>query len=63
MRIAFSVWEEATFPVLSEALQDSLNCPHRIKSAAEILADSILADSLSRMELLPGEELTPVEGE
>jgi penicillin-binding protein 1A len=58
----FSAWEEATFPVLSEALQDSLQCPHRIKSAAEILADSILADSLSRIELLPGEELAPVEG-
>lgn len=56
----FEGWKDAKFPPLSPELQKYLTCPHRIKSPEEILRDSLLADSLSRMEMLNPDELGPL---
>lgn len=56
----FASWKTSTFPALSPELQKVLECPHRVKSREQILADSILADSLSRLQPVEPEDLQPL---
>ncbi|MCB0689668.1 MAG: hypothetical protein KDC53_24175, partial [Saprospiraceae bacterium] len=42
-------WQDGSFPELTEEQKASINCPMRIKSREEIIADSLAQDSLSRM--------------
>lgn len=45
----FETWQAGAFPDLSAEQKQMLNCPQRIKSREEIIADSIAQDSLNRM--------------
>lgn len=47
----FASWQEAKFPEPNSEVRRMMNCELRIKSPEEMLADSILQDSLMRMEL------------
>lgn len=53
---AFSPWKEATFPSLSPEVRQKLNCPLRIPSPEELLADSLAQDSLLMLDLLELEQ-------
>lgn len=57
---AFASWKEANFRELSPEVKQMLNCPHRIPSAAELLADSLAQDSLILEEFLPIEEIEQI---
>ncbi|GJM32380.1 MAG: penicillin-binding protein 1A [Saprospiraceae bacterium] len=48
----FEAWQGGSFPKLTPEESRQLACPMRIKSPEEIFQDSILQDSLQRMELL-----------
>jgi penicillin-binding protein 1A len=58
----FEVWQNGSFPELTPEQNQMLACPMRIKSAEEILADSLLQDSLNLLiiDTLKIEEVTPV---
>ncbi len=62
---AFAEWKNAEFPKLSPEISQKLNCPLRIKSPEELLADSLLQDSLMRLELEnpEGFQLLPIGNE
>jgi penicillin-binding protein 1A len=49
---AFSQWHGGEFPPLTPEQRRSLACPMRIPSPEELLADSLLQDSLMRLEML-----------
>ncbi len=50
---ALSDWQGGSFPELTPEQRQMLSCPLRIKSAEEMLRDSLLADSLARDSLAP----------
>ncbi|MBK8504727.1 MAG: hypothetical protein IPL46_22465 [Saprospiraceae bacterium] len=58
----FESWQNGSFPELTPEQNQMLACPMRIKSSEEILADSLLQDSLNLMiiDTLKIEEITPV---
>lgn len=59
---AFASWKDAQFAELSPEIRQQLNCPAHIRSAAELLADSLEQDSLLRMEeFLPIENIEQIE--
>jgi len=52
----FAAWKDAPFKELSPEVKQMLNCPSRIPSAEELLADSLAQDSLLQLE-----EIGPIE--
>jgi hypothetical protein len=48
---AFAAWKEAKFPELPPDISRELACTMRIKSAEELLADSLAADTLLPIDL------------
>ncbi|MDX1940869.1 MAG: transglycosylase domain-containing protein, partial [Saprospiraceae bacterium] len=56
----FAEWKNAQFPQLPPEISRQLDCPLRIKSPEELLQDSLIQDSLMRLELEnPGQILIP----